>query len=1322
MTQLRDYFDDGSLHAQWGSAGGVTESGGVAVIPCTVAFPSLYSAASADLTAGHLHGKITVPGFGNGGRQHGMQLLAGGNNNLEYYCDGAYLFAIYKIAGAQTIVATLTYSPHTHAWWRIRHSGSTVYWDTSANGLDWTQRGSAATPIAITTLTAAFYSGFTGSESAADMTVDNVNVYPITSYPQRMGVELRLGDSHVKSGSVGAGAGGDTGGSLYSEDKTAYDITAVVDVQVDVTPTDWTPPLLMILAAKYLTTGNQRSWIFYLNANGTLGVTWSPDGTFGAALSATSTAAVAAADNTRKAVRFTLWGDTGAGRETRFYTADTVTGTWAQLGSTVTGAATSLFSSSADLTVGVADGPSTVFSNASTFTGRIHGFRLFSGVDGLGGVRAAYADLTRLRPGAAAFVDLDDNTWVVDGSTAVARDWVDVTAEPVHARSRIEMARGRANETSRADPSRCAFELDNRGGDFSPRNPSGAYYGVIGRNTPARVGVGAAESALLLHRAVDDYAFTRDSAGLSVTGDVDIRVDVALPAWSGLPAVLAAKYVSTTTHSWAFVTIAGGQLAFIWSADGTNDLTATSTEPVPLPHHGRKAVRVTLDVNNGAGGKTATFYTAADMDSSWVQLGTAVTTSTTTSIFDSADEVRVCGYSSAYAGTAHATVYEAEIRNGIGGSLAGNPVFTSAADGAVNVVDGQGNVWDLAGTAEITDLDWRYHGEVAAWPHRQDPSGNDVSVQVDASGVLRRLGQGASPVASTLYRGLTTQAGVVAYWPCEDGESATSIASGLPDGARMSVSGAPDFASSTDFDCSRALPQFNTAQTFGRVPDYTDAATQHQWRFLLAVPSGGVASTCIVCRSMQANSTAPRWELSVNTSGSLRLQAFDNVVGAGSSVADTGFVAYAVNGKLLRVSVQLDQNGADVDYSIRTLEVGQSSGSSTSGTLTTDTLGKIVGLEFNPDRVLDDTAFGHVSVHDEISSQFDLYEELNAYSGETAGERVLRLCEENDVDAAVVGGVTDTAAMGPQLPKTLVDLLAECEAADGGVLYEPRGFLGVAYRTRASMYAQAALAGPALTLDYDGAHFSEFDPVDDDRLTRNDVTVSRTGGASARSTQSSGPLAVLPPPDGVGVYDESETISVETDDALADQAGWRRHLGTVDEARFPGPRVELARAPFTASASLTGQVRAVDVGDLVVVTDPPSHLPPDDVPQLVLGSEETLANFGHSVALHCAPASPWEVGVYDDTATRYSPDSSRLGAAATSGATSITVRTPAGPVWDDADQPFDVYVGGERMTVTAVSGASSPQTFTVTRAVNGVVKSHVEGEEVRLFQPAYYAI
>ena len=44
------------------------------------------------------------------------------------------------------------------------------------------------------------------------------------------------------------------------------------------------------------------------------------------------------------------------------------------------------------------------------------------------------------------------------------------------------------------------------------------------------------------------------------------------------------------------------------------------------------------------------------------------------------------------------------------------------------------------------------------------------------------------------------------------------------------------------------------------------------------------------------------------------------------------------------------------------------------------------------------------------------------------------------------------------------------------------------------------------------------------------------------------------------------------------------------------------------------------------------------------------------------------------------------------------------------------------MTVTDITGTSSPQTFTVTRSVNGVVKAQASGADVRLWFPPILAM
>jgi hypothetical protein len=167
--------------------------------------------------------------------------------------------------------------------------------------------------------------------------------------------------------------------------------------------------------------------------------------------------------------------------------------------------------------------------------------------------------------------------------------------------------------------------------------------------------------------------------------------------------------------------------------------------------------------------------------------------------------------------------------------------------------------------------------------------------------------------------------------------------------------------------------------------------------------------------------------------------------------------------------------------------------------------------------------------------------------------------------------------------------------------------------------------------------------------------------------------------------------------------------------------VQLARSVFTDE--LITPVLGLDLGDRLDVSDPPPWLPPGGITQLVQGSEETFDNFQMAISLNCSPASLWStLGTYEDPLTRYSSDGSTLSLNASARATSLTVATLSGPLWGHGDGDFNITIGGEEMTVTAISGSSSPQTFTVIRAVNGVSSAHDAGSTVQLSTAPVYGI
>lgn len=199
-----------------------------------------------------------------------------------------------------------------------------------------------------------------------------------------------------------------------------------------------------------------------------------------------------------------------------------------------------------------------------------------------------------------------------------------------------------------------------------------------------------------------DCASTPDSAALSITGDIDIRVMVSLEDWSpSIQCTLAAKWNTTgNQRSWTLGLTTTGTLQLLTSSAGSAvTVTAASTANLSayLPNQ-VSWVRATMDVDNGAAGNTVNFYTSTD-GSSWSALGSAVTTAGTTAIFNSTAVVTLGN------GTNNAAligkIYKAEIYNGIAGTRVANPDFTAQSAGATSFADGDGNTWTVNSPAAI---------------------------------------------------------------------------------------------------------------------------------------------------------------------------------------------------------------------------------------------------------------------------------------------------------------------------------------------------------------------------------------------------------------------------------------------------------------------------------------------------------------------------------------------------------------------------------------------------------------------------------------------
>ncbi|NEY32051.1 hypothetical protein GTU99_07565 [Streptomyces sp. PRKS01-65] len=866
----------------------------------------------------------------------------------------------------------------------------------------------------------------------------------------------------------------------------------------------------------------------------------------------------------------------------------------------------------------------------------------------------------------------------------IGGSWVDAT-EHALTRDVITHRRGRTGEGAAVDPATCSLTLRSPGGLYSPRNPRSPYYGQIGRNTPMRVSVAAGTSYLALPGGTT-RATTPDVPALAVTGDIDIRVDATLETW--LPAAqmeLCGKW-NGTQQSWILV-VDNGRLRLWWSPDNSTALSATSTVAVTPPDTGRLAVRVTLDVNNGASGRTVTFYTAPTMAGPWTALGDPVVQAGTTGIAATTASLDIGAVDSVGYGDPVGRVHAAEVRNGIDGPVVASPDFSVQTAGTTGFTDSAGRPWTVFGGAHISNRHTRFVGEYSDWPARWSSGGHLVTVQGEGAGILRRLRQGRKLLQSTLRRRIPSDPALIAYWPMEDEQDATQAYSPVPGVKPMKLRNF-DMASNDTLGGSSALPVVQPGATFSaEVPPPASGTGPWHVELVNYIPAAPAAVTTVY--EIACTGTGAKIQVRLGPTV-VQLLVLD-ADGAQLSLTSTGLGSGpSFVGNWNRVRVFARQNGANVDIDLGWLNAATSGGGHFQTSSFPGTVGRVTQVRSSFGAGLEGMALGHLTVLQKNNSNL-FYLADSGYIGETAADRLKRLATEEALSILVEGAPESTARMGSQRPGTLLEQLGQCEAADGGILVEDRERLGLRYRTRTSQYNQT----PALTLSYRSRAMGALEPIEDDQALRNDITVERVGGSSGRAELTSGPLSVEDPPVGVGRYDDSVQLNLYSDDQTEPMAYWLMHLGTVDEARYPTVTVRLHKAPHLIPA-----VQDIAEGDLIRITDLPDWLPPGPVDLIVQGYTERIGVRTWEIEFVCAPGSPWQVATVGDTERARvdaNPGGSTLALPSTATDNQLLVHTPArGPMgpapWITsagpaptypAEFPFTVQFGGETAQVTA---------------------------------------
>lgn len=937
----------------------------------------------------------------------------------------------------------------------------------------------------------------------------------------------------------------------------------------------------------------------------------------------------------------------------------------------------------------------------------------------------------------------------------------------------ITVQRGSTGEQDEPSPTDVRMRLLDNEGRFNNDNPLSDLYGLLGSNTPVRAFCVPDGDPL----TVDDaFARTTSSGWGTVSGGGLWSVGgtgagFAYSQFATTGSVGTMEVSESNAYRLAILQSLRLSSTEIYAECTVALATGGALEPTLLLLYDAQPegvdgymARVLINTDNSVSVKLIALEDSAEVD-----LASATTTVTHAAATPLKIRAQYIANDDGLDATLQLKVWQGGSEPGTYNVIvmpsATNAPFRRAAPGAPGIRSGvaSGNsnakpitfTWD---NVQIRDLSPRFTAEITSMRPIMSKAadGSDVIVvDVEASGIPGRLSQGQAALRSVAYRAMTSSRYDdvrVAYWPLEEEEGAEVTAFFTPYDMTGAV-GYPVIGPPTnvfEYGAYTAHPAAERMLTFGndtRIDFYPPAYTatgETKITALWNIPTGGTGTERQLYRIYTTGGSFDYVDLAYNaTANSIGLNAWSggSITKSSSSSLGTDAVDQPI-----AIGLEFIESGGSIITHVYTYTPDNVY--ATDATWTTSTFGQVTHVTVGDRRIsavdhLIGYSFGHFAIAKDTDAFLNFYAVsapygFRAYDGEYALTRFARLCEEEGQDYVLGGIASGSEAMGPQTTDTLYNLLAECAAVDMGMLFEPRDSLAIGYRSRRDLTGQRALP-----LSYSDSHLSgDFMPVVDNRYLRNDVTVSRRDGSQARYVipdDDPEHVTTQQPPSGGGRWPESPTLNAQADSRLIFLAQWFAHVASWKGQRFPQITFDLARAALQADASATNIVRAAGPGDVfsIDVTGAPAWVTPGTgaAKVLIRGLYEEFGRLNHRISANCSPGSPFDVAIYGDEAgvrnllnARRDTDLSTINEDLTTTETDVTVVSTGGVVWttnaDDWSTTLSggtglyIMIGGEMMRVTNISGASSPQMFTVDRSVNGIVRTHLSGAPVHVAYPA----
>jgi len=175
-----------------------------------------------------------------------------------------------------------------------------------------------------------------------------------------------------------------------------------------------------------------------------------------------------------------------------------------------------------------------------------------------------------------------------------------------------------------------------------------------------------------------------------ITGDLEVELDIAFTTLTPSSNVYAfGRGNADPNRAWVFTLTSTGQLNLRWYPTGSVasviSITSTATlGSVGIVANQRIVIKVTLDVNNGAGGNDVRFWYSTNNGVTFTQLGSTVTTAGITSMVPVTAGLT---FNLSAGGTElDARVFRGTLRNGIGGPIVFDCDFNRLVNGSETTV------------------------------------------------------------------------------------------------------------------------------------------------------------------------------------------------------------------------------------------------------------------------------------------------------------------------------------------------------------------------------------------------------------------------------------------------------------------------------------------------------------------------------------------------------------------------------------------------------------------------------------------------------------